>query len=286
MHLHLIEGHSAFFRAFHTNPEMYLLDGTPCNAMYGYARMLWWMLRNRHDASHLAVVLDAPNSRNHRRSIFAEYKAQRPAVVPEMLAQLPRIREVTEAFGVPVIEVDGYEADDVIATYATLAVEQREAAVTIVTIDKDMAQMIGSGIRVYDPMILRGEVTQAAIVKKFGDIPTSAIPEAQALMGDKVDNIPGCPGIGLKTAEKLLRQFGSVEGIYENLDRVDPIRIRALLAENRAKVELSRQLVTLKTDVKVEIGLDDLAWSGVDHDRLQEYLRRHGFRSLEEEMAA
>ncbi len=220
--LYLIEGHSAFFRAYHVWPPMQLLDGTPCNAMYGYAKMLWGMLNRHNDGSHLAVILDAPNSRNYRRNIYPEYKANRSPPDIMLSPQLPRIREVTEAFGIPCVEVDGYEADDVIASYACQAASE-DMEVVIVTIDKDLMQLVGDRISVYTNI----------------DTATSMSPG-----------------------------------------------MRATLAENRDDVFLSLELATLKLDVPLETPIADFVWTGIDHDRLQVYLREQGFRSLEEEMAA
>lgn len=283
MKLYLIEGTSAFFRAYHSRPPMQLPDGTPCNALYGYAEMLHRMLRRAEDATHVAVVMDAPNSRRHRREIYADYKANRPSPPDELRAQLPRAGEVAAVFGVPVIEVDGYEADDVIATYAKQAAESG-GDVVIVTTDKDLMQMMGANVHIFDPMIKMRMLTREDAIAKFG-VPPHAIPDAQALIGDATDNIPGCAGIGRKTAGQLLTSFGSLDAIYANIGAVASSRLRALLLEGKEAAMLSRRLVTLKLDVPIEQPVASLSWSGIDYDRLGNWLHGMGFSKLAAEMA-
>lgn len=286
MKLHLIEGNSAFFRAYHTIPPMAMEDGTPCNAIYGYCSMLYRMLQ-WHQGTHMAVVLDGPTSRRYRQKIYPAYKTNRKPLEDSLRVQLPWMRRISEAFGAPCLETENYEADDVIASVAAWWLRRYPhdttgAQVEIVTIDKDFLQLLGPGISIYDP-IKRRPMDEADALAKFG-VPPHAIPEVQALMGDATDGIPGVDGIGKVIAAKLIRQFGSLDAVYDNLALVEPVRIRALLQEGEAQARLSRELVTLQLDVPVDMPLGGIARRPIDH-RLTEFLRGLGFDALLKEMA-
>ncbi len=196
-HVYLVDGSGYIFRAFHALPPLTRADGTPVNAVLGFTSMLMKLLGDT-DADHIAVIFDASRE-SFRNKIYADYKAHRPDPPPELIPQFALIREATQAFNMPAIEMRGFEADDLIATYARQAVEGG-AEVTIVSSDKDLMQLIRPGIRMFDPMKNKS-IGPAEVEEKFG-VPPDKVVEVQALAGDSTDNVPGVPGIGVKTAAR------------------------------------------------------------------------------------
>ena len=214
-HLILVDGSGYIFRAFHALPPMTNPAGVPVNAVFGFTQMLANFL-SKHAGSHIAVVFDASRA-TFRNQIYADYKAHRPEAPEELKPQFGLIREATDAFCVARVELDGYEADDLIAAYAT-AFAKDGGNVTIVSSDKDLMQLVDDRIRMLDP-IKQKPIHAAEVMEKFGVAPEKVV-EVQALAGDSTDNIPGVPGIGIKTAAQLIEQFGDVETLLSRLSEI------------------------------------------------------------------
>jgi DNA polymerase I len=279
-HLYLVDGSSYIFRAFHRLPPLTNKHGLNVGAVYGYTTMLWKLAEDLGKAdgpTHLAVILDKSES-THRNEMFGDYKANRPPAPPELVPQFPLIRDATRAFSIPCIEQDGLEADDIIACYVKSAVAQGWK-VTIVSSDKDLMQLIEDGaVDMYDTMNDR-RIGREQVAEKFGVGP-ELVGEVLALMGDSVDNVPGVPGVGPKTASQLIQQYGSVEGVLSHLDEIKKPKLKQNLTEHADMARLSRQLVELVCDAPLPEPLDALAMQGIPDAPLREFLEHHGFRSL------
>ncbi len=282
-HLYLVDGSSYIFRAYHRLPPLTNPEGTPVGAVYGYTTMLWKLAADLDAAdgpTHLAVILDASGV-SFRNEIYDLYKANRPEPPEDLKPQFPLIRDATRAFSLPCIEVEGLEADDLIATYARRA-QERGWDVTIVSSDKDLMQLIGErdGARIdmLDTMknqrIWLGEVEE-----KFGVGP-ELVGDVLALMGDSVDNVPGIFGIGPKTASKLIAEHGSLTAALDSAEGMKPSKLRDRLIEGRGDAELSKVLVTLKEDCDLPQPLDEMALGPIPPDPLAAFLSFHGFTSL------
>ncbi|MFC7735441.1 DNA polymerase I [Roseomonas sp. GCM10028921] len=275
-HLILVDGSGYIFRAFHALPPMTNPAGVPVNAVFGFTQMLANFL-SKHAGSHIAVVFDASRS-TFRTEFYPEYKAQRPEAPPELAPQFGLIREATDAFCVARLELDGYEADDLIATYAT-AFARDGGQVTIVSSDKDMMQLVDDHIRMLDP-IKQKPIHAADVVEKFG-VPPEKVVEVQALAGDSTDNVPGVPGIGIKTAAGLIEQFGDVETLLSRLSEIKQPKRRQALEENAEKARISRRLVELDRNAPFPCPMEELATRAPDAGKLQAFLKLHGFRSVQ-----
>ncbi|MGZ8998555.1 MAG: 5'-3' exonuclease H3TH domain-containing protein, partial [Allosphingosinicella sp.] len=284
-HLYLVDGSSYIFRAFHVLPGLTNKFGLNVGAVYGYTTMLWKLagdLNKEDGPTHLAVILDASES-TFRNQMYDQYKANRPPPPPELVPQFPLIRDATRAFSIPCIELDGLEADDIIACYAKAALEQGWQ-VTIVSSDKDLMQLIEppadgkGGLDMLDTMRDRRIGTEQ-VIEKFG-VPPSQLGDVLALMGDSVDNVPGVPGIGPKTASKLIQEYGDLESVLVAAPEMKPSKMRDNLIEHAEKARLSRELVRLICDAPLQDPLDDLALTGIPEEPLREFLEHHGFRTL------
>jgi DNA polymerase-1 len=273
-HLVLVDGSGFIFRAYHALPPMTRPDGTPVNAVFGFTNMLAKLLRD-HVGTHLAVIFDA-GSKTFRNRIYDQYKAHRPPPPEDLIPQFALVRAATDAFGVPAIELDDWEADDLIASYAKAAVNSGGTA-TIVSSDKDLMQLLRPGIDMLDPMKQKA-IGRAEVMEKFGVGPEKLI-EAQALIGDSVDNVPGVPGIGPKTAAQLLNEFGDLEGVLAAAPAMKPSKRRDLLIEHADKARLSRVLVTLRDDAPLPLPLEALHPRDADPVKLVAWLTMQGFRS-------
>ncbi|HPQ51547.1 MAG TPA: 5'-3' exonuclease H3TH domain-containing protein, partial [Alphaproteobacteria bacterium] len=201
--LFLVDGSGFIFRAYHALPPLTRPDGTPVGAVMGFCNMLHKLLTSHPDA-HIAIIFDAARL-NFRNEIYADYKAHRPPAPEDLVPQFPLIREASEAFGLPTIEMEGYEADDLIATYARLA-NDNGIDVTIVSSDKDLMQLVRDGVSMIDPM-KQITIGREQVIEKFG-VPPEQVIDVQSLCGDSVDNVPGVPGIGIKTAAQLISEYG------------------------------------------------------------------------------
>jgi DNA polymerase-1 len=274
-HLYLIDGSGFLFRAFHALPPLTRGDGTPINAVLGFSTMLMKLL-NETEADHLVVVFDAGH-RSFRNEMFQGYKAHRPEPPSELVPQFKLVREATRAFNVPVIEMEGFEADDIIATYAVAAAANGDE-VTIVSSDKDLMQLVGDGIRMLDPMKNR-VIGPDEVREKFGVGPEKVI-DVQALIGDSVDNVPGVPGIGVKTAAELIQAYGDLDTLLARAGEIKQPKRRETLIQHADQARLSRDLVRLKQDVSVPAAIDEFRRREPDAEALLAYLRENQFRSL------
>ena len=275
----LIDGSGFIFRAFHALPPMTRPDGTPVNAVFGFANMLARFLRE-HTGTHLAVIFDA-GRHTFRSRLYPAYKAQRPPPPPELVPQFALVREATEAFGVPAIDAVDWEADDLIAAYARAAGAEGGETV-IVSSDKDLMQLIRPGVSLLDP-IKQKPIGPAEVREKFG-VPPEKLIDLQALMGDAVDNVPGVPGIGPKTAAQLLGEFGDLEAVLAAAPAMKPSKRRDALIENVEMARLSRQLVTLREDAPLPRPLAALALAEPDRAHLSAWLAAQDFRSLRQRL--
>ncbi len=283
--LFLVDGSGYIFRAFFALPQLNTSRGLPTNAVYGFIRMFLKLVKDQHP-THIAVIFDSPK-RTFRDDLFADYKANRAEAPSDLIVQIPYIHRVVEAFRIKSIVREGVEADDVIATLAARAVKKKIDTV-IVTADKDFMQVVGPHTRLWDTMRDKWTGTRE-VRERFGVEPRGLI-DIQALMGDSIDNVKGVPGIGEKTAAALIQEFGGVENLYRNLDRVEQTKIRgakkiaALLGEHRGDVELARKLVRIETDLPLDLEPEDFAWPGIDEKALGDLLRELEFSSLLQEL--
>jgi len=278
-HLYLVDGSSYIFRAYHRLPPLTNQHGEPVGAVYGYTTMLWKLvdaLDKADGPSHLAVILDK-DGKSFRNEIYAQYKAHRPDPPEDLVPQFPMIRDATRAFSLPCIEEAGFEADDIIACYTKAAVREGWK-VTIVSSDKDLMQLIEPGVDMLDTM-KNVRMGREHVLEKFG-VPPELVGDALALMGDASDNIPGVPGIGPKTATKLLQEYGDLESVLGAAPEMKKSAMRDRLIEHAEMARLSRVLVELDCSVALPIPLDDMALDGIPEEPLRAFLDYHGFKSL------
>ena len=283
-HLYLVDGSSYIFRAYHRLPPLTNPQGVPVGAVYGYTTMLWKLAKDLHEAdgpTHLAVILDH-SSQSFRNEIYDQYKANRPEPPEDLRPQFPLIRDATRAFSLPCIEMQGYEADDLIACYAEAAVREGWD-VTIVSSDKDLMQLVREpeGAPHVDMLDTMKNVRMgiAAVEEKFGVGP-HLVGDVLALMGDSVDNVPGVPGVGPKTATKLIVEHGSLEAVLAAAEAMKPGKLRDNLIEHADMARLSRVLVELDCTVALPEPLDALKLDAIPPEPLRAFLTEHGFRSL------
>ncbi|MBI3710722.1 MAG: DNA polymerase I [Proteobacteria bacterium] len=274
-HLYLVDGSGFIFRAFHALPPLTRPDGTQVGAVLGFVNMLL-KLKQDTEGSMLAVIFDAGRN-TFRNEIYPEYKANRDEPPPELIPQFGLVREATKAFNVPAIEAPGFEADDLIASYARLA-HEAGYEVIIVSSDKDLMQLVGPGVSMLDPIKQR-PIREAEVKEKFGVGPDKVV-EVQALAGDSTDNVPGVPGIGVKTAAELINIYGDVETLLAKAGEIKQPKRREALIANADKARISRQLVKLRDDVKPPVPLATLAIKEPDPAGLAAFLRAQGFRSV------
>jgi DNA polymerase-1 len=272
--LYLVDGSGFIFRAFHALPILNRPDGTPVNAVLGFTNMIMKLLADL-GAEAVAVVFDAKRE-NFRNAIYADYKANRADPPEELRPQFAIIREAVEAFCLPCLELEGYEADDLIATYARLAREQGRE-VTIVSSDKDLMQLVRDGVRMMDPIKNR-PINAEEVMEKFG-VPPDKVVDVQALAGDSVDNVPGVPGIGIKTAAQLIGEYGSLEALLERAGEIRQPKRREALQTYAEQARISKRLVRLDDQVPVPVPVEALRVREPDHDKLMAFLRQQGFRS-------
>ncbi len=274
-HVVLIDGSGFIFRAFHALPPMTRSDGTPVNAVYGFANMLMKLLTEM-PADRIAVIFDH-SGRSFRNDLYPEYKAHRPDPPEELVPQFPLIREATRAFNLACIEREGFEADDIIATYVRQA-REAGADVTIVSSDKDLMQLVDEHVTMYDG--LKGKsIGVEEVRKKFGVDPDKVV-DVQALAGDASDNVPGVPGIGVKTGAELIRAYGDLDTLLAHADEIKQPKRRERLIEFADQARLSRDLVRLRDDVPLDDGLDALVRRPPDPEALLAFLRAQDFRGI------
>jgi DNA polymerase I len=279
-HLYLVDGSSYIFRAYHRLPPLTNRHGVPAGAVYGYTAMLWKLadgLNKADGPTHMAVILDASEA-THRNQMYDQYKANRPPPPEDLVPQFPLIRTATRAFSIPCIEQDGLEADDIIACYTKAAVAAGWK-VTIVSSDKDLMQLVEDGkVDMLDTMNDR-RIGVEQVIEKFGVGPDK-VGDVLALMGDSVDNVPGVPGVGPKTASQLIQQYGDVETVLASVEEITKPKLKQNLIDHAANARLSKELVTLVCDAPLQAPLDELALTGIPPEPLRAFLEDQGFKSL------
>jgi len=284
-HLHLIDGSAFIFRAYHALPPLTRKsDGLPVGAVSGFVNMLQRYVEGNNGAdaaTHVAVIFDK-GSHTFRNDMYDLYKANREAMPEDLRPQIPLTRVATKAFNIACEEMEGFEADDIIAT---LAHQARDAGgrVTIVSSDKDLMQLVGDGVEMLDPMKNK-RIDSDGVVEKFGVGPDRVV-DVQALAGDSVDNVPGAPGIGIKTAALLINEYGDLESLLDRAEEIRQPKRRESLIENREQIEMSKRLVQLDCDMTLEFGLDDLEVRDPDPDVLMGFLAEMEFRTVTKRIA-
>ncbi len=285
-HLHLIDGSAYIFRAYHALPPLTRKsDGLPVGAVAGFCNILWNELSrsasNGKAATHLAVVFDH-SSTTFRNALYADYKANRPEPPEDLRPQFPLTREATRAFNVACLETEGYEADDIIATLACRAVDAGGTC-TIISSDKDLMQLIRPGVDMFDPMKSRA-IGPDEVMEKFG-VPPERVIDVQSLAGDSVDNVPGAPGIGLKTAALLINEYGDLDTLLARAHEIKQPKRREALIENAERIRISRQLVTLTCEMPLDTTLDELEIRLPEADKVMDFLTKMEFRTLTKRVA-
>src|SRR5690349_10869353 len=284
-HVFLVDGSSYIFRAYHALPPLNRKsDGLQVNAVLGFCNMLWKLLREMppdNRPTHLAIVFDKSEV-TFRNKIYPDYKAHRPPAPDDLIPQFSLIRDAVRAFDLPCLEQAGFEADDLIATYVRQACE-RGASATIVSSDKDLMQLVTDCVHMYDTMKDR-RIGIPEVIEKFG-VPPDKVVEVQALAGDSTDNVPGVPGIGVKTAAQLIIEYGDLEALLQRAGEIKPPKRREALLENAEKARISRQLVLLDDKVKLEVPLEELAVHEPDARKLLAFLKAMEFSTLTRRVA-
>lgn len=272
--LYLVDGSSFIFRAYYGLPPLTNPQGVPVNAVLGFVNMLTKLLTDLN-AHSLAIIFDAAR-KNFRNEIYSEYKANRSETPEDLIPQFPIIRDAVKAFNLPCLELEGYEADDLIATYARLAKEQGRKVV-IVSSDKDLLQLLDDNTSMLDTMKNK-EFGLADVMEKFGVTPDKVV-EVQSLIGDSVDNVPGVPGIGPKTAAELINQYGDLENLLAHAHEIKQAKRRESLIEFAEQARISRKLVLLDAYVPIPVPIDDLDVQMPENGNLIEFLRAQGFKT-------
>ncbi|MDE2373055.1 MAG: DNA polymerase I [Hyphomicrobiales bacterium] len=279
-HVFLVDGSGYVFRAYHALPPITRRsDGLQLNAVFGFCNMLWKLLRDMKPderPTHLAVVLDK-SEKTFRTEMYADYKAHRPDPPDDLKPQFKFIREAVRAFDLPCLEQDGFEADDLIATYVREAAEAGATA-TIVSSDKDLMQLVNDRVVMFDAMKDK-KIGRAEVIEKFG-VPPDKVIEVQALIGDSTDNVPGVPGIGVKTAAQLIGEYGDLETLLERAGEIKQEKRRQALIEHAEAARLSKKLVTLDANVELDVAIGDLAVHEPDYKRLIAFLKAMEFNGL------
>src|SRR5690242_9140262 len=284
-HLFLVDGSSYIFRAYHALPPINRKsDGLQLNAVFGFCNMLWKLLRDmspEERPTHLAVIFDK-SEKTFRTEMYPDYKAHRPDPPDDLRPQFKFIREAVQAFDLPCLEQDGFEADDLIATYVREACAAGATA-TIVSSDKDLMQVVTDCVVMFDTMKDK-RIGRAEVVEKFG-VPPEKVIEVQALIGDSTDNVPGVPGIGVKTAAQLIGEYGDLETLLARTGEIKQEKRRQALIDHAENARLSKKLVTLDDHVALDVPLGDLAVHEPDHKRLIAFLKAMEFHSLTRRVA-
>src|SRR5438132_5525106 len=276
-HLYLVDGSSYIFRAYHRLPPLTNKHGQPAGAVYGYTTMLWKLAgelnkgaKDDGGPTHMAVILDA-SEQPFRNEMYDQYKAHRPPPPEDLVPQFPLIRTATRAFSIPCIETEGLEAADIIACYVTAATKAGWR-VTIVSSDKDLMQLIDedAGVDMLDTMNDR-RIGRNEVLEKFG-VPPEKVGDVLALMGDSVDNVPGVPGIGPKTASQLIQTFGDLETVLASTDQITKPKLKQSLIEHAEMARLSRELVRLVCEAPLPEPLETLQLKNIPEQPLREFL--------------
>ena len=282
-HFYLIDGSGYIFRAYYALPPLTRKsDGLPTGAVSGFCNMLFKLLEdsksndNKNKPTHFAVIFDSAR-KNFRNEIYSDYKGNRPEAPDDLVPQFEYFRKSVEAFNLSSIELINYEADDLMATYSEQILKEG-AKVTIVSSDKDLMQLYKKSVRIYDPMKNKF-ISNEDIDKKFG-VPPEKVVDVQALAGDSSDNVPGVPGIGVKTAAELINHYGTLENLLKKAGEIKQNKRRETLLENKDKAIISKKLVTLKKDVPIKNKITEFELKDIDKEKLYSFLREMEFNRL------
>lgn len=273
----LVDGNAILHRAYHALPALTTRNGELVNAVYGFSLMLFKIFSDLHP-QYLAVSFDTA-APNFRQTEFVGYKANRPRMDSELAGQIEKVHQLVNAFNIPIVEVDGYEADDVIAT---LAAQASKVEVVIVTGDKDLMQLVNDQVKLYMPTrgLSEGQIVGVEEVREKMGVPPDQIVDYKGLVGDQSDNYPGVPGIGPKTAIALLEKFGTIEGVYQRLGEIESKTVLDKLALGAESAVLSKKLAKTLTDVPVSLNLKDCVAKDYDRQKVRAFFKELGFRSL------
>ena len=271
----LIDGYSFLFRAFFAIRNLTRKDGTPVGGLYGFSRMLIKII-TEIEYTHIAVVFDS-GEKTFRNEIYSEYKATRPPCPPELLPQFPLVRDLVKVLNIVSLEKVGYEADDIIATYAKKA-EKEDFDVVIVSSDKDLMQLVDDKVLMFDG--LKNEFIDTEKVKEKWGVEPKKVLDVLTLMGDASDNVPGVAGIGQKTAIELVNQYGDVENLMKHLDEIKQNKRRETLKNSINEIKLSKKLITLDENVEMNYTLDDLKFKQYDYKKFLDFLTQQEFYSM------
>ena len=277
----LIDGSAYIFRAYYGLPPMNRADGTPINAVFGFTNMLVKLIEDFREEK-MIVVFDAARE-NFRNKIFKDYKANRGETPEDLIPQFEIIRKCVDAFQIPQIEIEGFEADDIIATYCELSQKAKIQSI-IVSSDKDLMQLVNENVTMLDPMKNK-KIGIDQVIEKFG-LPPEKVIQIQALTGDTVDNIPGAPGIGPKTALTLIEEFGDVHSLIKNAIKIPQEKRRNVILDNKKEILISLELVKLKKDINLPLKIEDIhSYSSIGkNEKLSEFLSNQGFKSIAERL--
>ncbi len=278
----LIDGSAYIFRAYYGLPPMNRADGTPINAVFGFTNMLVKLIEDYRD-DKMIVIFDAARF-NFRNKIYKEYKANRGETPEDLIPQFDIIRKCVDAFKIPQLEIEGYEADDIIATYSKLASKKKLNSL-IISSDKDLMQLVDKNVSMLDPMKNRS-IGIDQVIEKFG-LPPDKVIFIQALTGDKIDNIPGAPGIGPKTALELIKDFGDIQGLIKNTDKIKQDKRRRVIEDSTKDILISLELVKLKNDIDLPITIEDIKpYSEIENDNnsIFKFLNQQGFKSISQRL--
>ena len=271
----LVDGSAYIFRAYYGLPPMNRADGTPINAVFGFTNMLVKLIED-YSNDKMIVIFDAARE-NFRNEIYPEYKANRSEPPDDLKPQFDIIKKVPEAFNLPSIEYPGFEADDLIASYAKKAKSENKET-TIISSDKDLMQLLDKSVSMVDP-IKKKQITEENVLEKFGVVPKKVV-EVQALSGDSSDNIPGVPGIGPKTAAQLINDFGDIENLINNVQNIKQEKRRNSIISNKELLLISKKLVTLKDDVDLPVSMNNLKFSPLKVEKLIKFLDEMEFNRI------
>lgn len=272
----LVDGSGYIFRAYHSLPPLTRPDGTAVGAVYGFLNMMFKLLDSVKPGDSIAVIFDA-SRQTFRNEIYPEYKAHRPPAPDDLIPQFALVREATRALNLPSIEMEGFEADDIICSYVHEA-RRAQMEVVIISSDKDLMQLVQEGVSMFDPMKQK-PIGRAEVLEKFG-VPPELVVDAQALIGDSTDNVPGVPGIGPKTAAELINAYGSLEGVLTRAAEIKQQKRRETLIEFAEQARISRRLVELKCDVALPVPVEQLGQQSPQAEVLLPFLRTQNFNSL------